>query len=105
MDFNEELVISGIRDVLSRPEMNTPDSLLVLNLGVHFIKTINFSSYQRLLDGVIRMLKETERTSSGETVPKYQTKFIWKTFTALHKEHVKTRQSANYRFFTYPVNT
>ena len=102
-DFNQELVISGIRKVLSRPDMNNPQSALVLNLGLHFMKTLNFSTYQKLLEGVIGLLRETTTNGNGDRVPKYNSKFIWKTSTAIHKENGKFRQSARFRFYTLPV--
>ena len=65
-DFNQELVISGIRKVLSKPEMNNPHSVLVLNLGLHFMKTVNFSTYQKLLEGVKGLLRPRQtQTESG----------------------------------------
>ena len=102
-DFNQELVISGIRKVLSKPEMNNPHSMLVLNLGLHFMKTVNFSTYQKLLEGVKGLLRETKTDANGKRVPKYNSKFIWKTTTAIHKENGNLRQSARFRFYTSPV--
>ena len=104
-DFQQDLVISGIRGVLSRPDVNTTDSVFILNLGHHFAKTVNFSTYQKVVQGVISLLSETTINPNGETVPKYLSRFIWKTSTAIHKERGNYNQASAFRFFTYPVRT
>ena len=102
-DFQQDVVISGIRGILSRPDVNITDTVFILNLGHHFVKTVNFSTFQRVVQGVISLLSETTTDPNGETVPKYRSRFIWKTSTAIHKERGHYNQASAFRFFSYPV--
>ena len=102
LDFRPQKVIETITDVLHTPEMQKEEGVLLLNLVLHFVKTINFTTYQRLIDDLILALKASE-LSYGERVPKYKAKIIWKSSTAICKETVKQRKKTDYRFFTSQV--
>ena len=105
LDFRPQKVIETITDVLHTPEMQQEESVLLLNLAVHYTKSVNFITYQRLIDDVILVLKETE-LSHGERIPKYKAKIIWKSSTAICKEKAKTsKRAADSRFFTSQVCT
>ena len=100
--FSPELVIETVVNVLRTPEMQQEDSVLLLNLVMHYVKKINFTTYKGLIDDLILALKDSE-LSHGDRVPKYKAKIIWKSSTAICKETVKQRKKTDYRFFTSQV--
>ena len=105
LDFRPEKVIETILSPLQSPQMQHKDSVLLLNLGIHFPIGINFSTYQRLIGDVINSLKETNVDSQGKRVPRYRAKIIWKSSTFIHKEKValKDYNKTCWRFFTPQV--
>lgn len=105
LDFRPEKVINDILRVLRRPLMQEEESVLLLNLGLHFPIGINFTTYQKLIGALIGNLKETEVDSQGKSVQKYKAKVIWKTSTAIHKENASVKDKTNWRFFTTQVRT
>jgi len=105
LDFRPEKVIETIVNVLRKPEMQKEESTLLLNLGLHFTKNVNFTTYQRLIDDLILVLKAKE-LSQGGIGPKYKAKVIWKSFTAICKEKASSpKKETGYRFFTTQVCT
>ena len=105
LDFQPGKVIQIIENVLQIPEMQQQESVLLLNLGLHFPISVNFTTYQRLIGDLINTLKETEENSQGGRVPKYKAKVIWKSSTAIHKENAKVKNKTNWRFFTTQVRS
>ena len=103
LDFRPEKVINDILRILRRPLMQKEESVLLLNLGIHFPIGINFTTYQRLIGDLIENLKETKVDSQGKRVPKYKAKVIWKTSTAIHKENASVKNKTHWRFFTTQV--
>ncbi|XP_031560933.1 uncharacterized protein LOC116296952 [Actinia tenebrosa] len=97
LDFDEKRVIKSIRDVLSDPDMDS-NSTLLLNLGLHFVMTINFTTYQKLIDHVIDML--TEKKPGSEHDLWYKSRVVWKTTTAIMKENASQKQVTHFRFLT-----
>ena len=96
-NFRPLIVLNAIRDVLQNPKMKRNDSVLVLNLLLHYTMTINFTMYQELIKDVIKLVK-----TSGEFGCKAN--FIWKTSTAIHKERTgKEGTNVMWRFFTPQV--
>ena len=104
LDFRPEKVIKTVVDVLRMPEMQKEESTLLLNLVLHFSKTVNFTAYQKLIDDLIMILKEKE-LSHGERVPKYKAKIIWKSSTAICKEQATSSKRTDFRFYTSQVGT
>ena len=104
LDFRPEKVIETIVDVLRTPEMQQEKSTLLLNLVLHFAKSVNFTTYQRLIDDLILVLKAKE-LSQGEIVPKYKAKIIWKSSTAICKEKASSSKETDFRFYTTQVCT
>ena len=105
LGFRPSKVIETIVNVLREPEMKENGSVLLLNLLMHFVKVVNFTTYQKLIDDLILALKETEVNPQGEQVPKYMAKVIWKSGTAIHKEKAKSLNMTSFRFFTSQVCT
>ena len=104
LDFRPEKVIATIVDVLRTPEMQQEESALLLNLVLHFVKTVNFTTYQKLIDDLILVLKAKE-LSQGERVLKYKAKIIWKSSTAICKEKASSLKRTDFRFLTTQVCT
>ena len=104
LDFRPEKVIGIIADVLRRPEMQRKESALLLNLNLHFVGRINFTTYQKLIDDLIVVLKAKE-PSEGERVPKYKARIIWKSSTGICKEKASSFNKTCVRFFATQVCT
>ena len=104
LDFRPEKVIEIIVNVLRKPEMQKEESTLLLNLVLHFSKTVNFTTYQRLVDDLMLVLKEKELLH-GKIVLKYKSKIIWKSSTAICKEQASSSESTDFRFYTSQVCT
>jgi len=102
LDFRPEKVIETVVSVLRRPEMQQEESVLLLNLVVHYAKSVNFTTYQRLIDDLILALKAKE-LSHGERVAKYKAKIIWKSSTAICKEKASLSKETESRFYTSQV--
>ena len=105
LDFNSERVLSEILDVLTMPYMDK-NSVLILNLGLHYVHTINFTTYTRLIDKTIKLL--TEEFKTKKTSWKFKGQVIWKTTSAINMEkygdpNTNARHSTNIRFLTYQV--
>ena len=104
LHFTPELVIETVLNVLRKPEMQQEDSVLLLNLVVHYVKKINFTTYQRLIDDLILASKANELLY-GERIPKYKAKIIWKSSTAICKEKASSSKETDFRFYTSQVCT
>ena len=104
LDFRPDKVIETIVNVLRTPEMQREESTLLLNLVLHFAKSVNFTTYQRLIDDLILVLKAKE-ISQGEMVPKYRAKIIWKSSTAICKEKASSSKRTEFRFYNTQVCT
>lgn len=97
-DFRPELVLESIRNVLRRDDMKTDESILILNFVLHYTMSLNFTTYQRLVDDVIVMLRNRWRDLGSNA------RIIWKTSTAIKKEHEPIPRNLTFkRFFTDPV--
>ena len=72
LDFSPERVIGEVIVVLQHPLMQGEQNVLLLNLGLHYVQTINFTTFQRLIGDLILRLKEKELDSQGKRVPKYK---------------------------------
>ena len=104
LDFRPEKVIETIVNVLRRPEMQEEESALLVNLNLHFVGRINFTTFQKLIDDLILTFK-TEELSQGERVPKDKAKIIWKSSTAICKEKASSLNRTDARFVTTQVCT
>ena len=104
IQFSPELAIETVVNALRTPEMQQEESVLLLNLVLHYAKKINFTTYKSLIDDLILTLKTSE-LSNGERVLKYKAKIIWKSSTAICKEKATSSKETNYRFYTSQVCT
>ena len=106
-DFSIRRVLTEIFHVIDQPFMDNANSVLVLNLGLHYVHTINFSSYKTLIDKTIRLLNDRFKTDGRSW--RFRGKLIWKTTTAINKEKygdpkTNARHSTSIRFLTYQVS-
>ena len=99
LDLNQTRVLSEINGVLDLPEMSE-NSVMVLNLGYHYLQAISFSKFVELLQKVVEMFKNRERDGRKTA------KMIWKTTMSLSKEKdVKDMLYVDFkRFLSNPVS-
>lgn len=105
-DFSVRRVLSEIFHVIFQPFMDSDKSVLILNLGLHYVHTINFTTYMDLIDKTIRLLNERFKTNKKSW--RFRGQLIWKTTTAINKEkygdpRTNARHSTSIRFLTYQV--
>ena len=70
-DIDIAFVMEELRFVVTQPLMDA-NSALILNAGVHLLKSISFHVYQKLVKGLIQVLLEN-----------YRGRVIWKTTTSI----------------------
>ena len=101
-DYDEKIILNHFRAVLERPDMNE-NSVMILNLGLHYMESITLQDYRILIKKIIDILKERDK-ETGEF--KYKTRVIWKTSTSMSKEKDTGSQlkSDRRRFLTLPVS-
>ena len=101
-DFDYHQILDYLHGILGRPEMNKENSVMILNLGLHYMESTSFTNYQLLMNGVLHLLNE-KNTETGEL--KHKTRVIWKTTTSMNKEKdVGSRLKADWqRFLNLPV--
>ena len=102
-DFSIDRIISELDDVLSDASMNDR-SVIIINMGLHYIQGVNFTSYKKLIERTIDLLNSHRHSPQG-----FHGKAIWKTTTALYKERYgdpKTgaRHAKGLRFLTVQVS-
>ncbi|XP_022800411.1 uncharacterized protein LOC111338235 [Stylophora pistillata] len=100
LDFRAEKVLKAIRGVLNTRELQQSSSILLLNLGLHYPVSVNFTTFQKVIGEVINLLKETQVDSQGKEGLMYKAKIIWKSTTALCKHHGKKFNPTDSRFLT-----
>ena len=98
LDFRPEIVIENIHKVLNSSKMQREGSLMVLNNGLHYPVSVNFTTYQELMRNLIHTLKKTQENNLN-----YTAKIIWKTTTSIHQEIYYNRYATWGRFFTAQV--
>lgn len=93
---------SFLLQTLFNPEM-TEKSVLLLNMGIHFAATVNFTNYRRLIDEVIRLVNEGKTgyyRRFNNATNTFKGRFIWNTSTALHRERFPNPHKDVRRFLT-----
>lgn len=103
-DYDNERVLQSFRRVVHDPQMDE-NSAIIINFGLHFVESANFTSYKKLINGLVKLLKEGEQDlTSNVTRPKFKGTVIWKTTTAINKEKASNIHLAHKRFITQQVN-
>ena len=101
-DFDPWRVLNEIRDVIYLPQMDEK-SVIVLNCGLHYVSSLKFAVYRKLIDDIIAMFKETWINKYGKVQLKFRGKLIWKTTTAIHRERFLYHDHPSPRFLTLQV--
>lgn len=72
--INIPRILYELQNVVTRSDMDQ-DSALILNAGVHLLKSASFYNYQKVINGFISVLKRY-----------YRGTVIWKSTTAIHDQ-------------------
>ena len=101
-DYDDAIILDNLREVLERPDMNE-NSVLILNLGLHYMESVRLQDYRILIMKVIDLLNERDK-ETGEL--KHKARVIWKTSTSFSKEKDTGSQltSDRRRFLALPVS-
>ncbi|XP_031560250.1 uncharacterized protein LOC116296382 [Actinia tenebrosa] len=99
MDIDHERIIQELKTVLYRPEVNESKSVLVLNFGLHFVASINFTSYKRLVNKTIDLLAETLQ-DDGISRRRFQGNVVWKSTSAINRYKLQNPFYQGRRFMT-----
>lgn len=91
--FNMTRLLYELESVVSKPEMNEK-SVLVLNYGLHYVRSLRLEQFKRMIDDVIMMLKT-----------RFNGTLIWKTTTAVEMWKSASALTIQNRFLTEQVST
>lgn len=95
LDFRPEFVIENIHKVLKSSEMQTEGSLMLLNIGLHYPQSVNFTAFQGLIRNLIHSLMKREENKVDQ-----RAKIVWKTTTSMHREYFVKKNVTSRRFIT-----
>lgn len=102
LDFNLLRVATEVLDVISKPFFDK-DSVILLNAGLHYLESTNFSNYQKTISSLIRLFQETKMVTRADGNLLFPGEMIWRTTTALNKEKLDGKHIQARRFLTYQV--
>ena len=102
LPINISRVLQAIGKVIHLPQMDEK-SVIILNHGLHFITSTNFTTYQQVIDGIVRLFKEAKPNERGELEPNFKGKLIWKTNAAVHRERLRLPHHPKRRFLSRQV--
>ena len=103
LPINITRVLEAIANVIHAPHMNDKNSVILLNHGLHFITSTNFSTYRVVIDRIVDLFKGTKKNDQGEKELKFKGKMIWKTNAAIHRERLRLPHHHKRRFLTRQV--
>ena len=103
LPINITRVLEAIARVIHLPQMDDEKSVILLNHGLHFITSTNFSTYRKVIDGIVNLFKEKKVTDEGGVELKFKGKMIWKTNAAIHRERLRWPHIHKRRFLTRQV--
>ncbi len=92
-DFNVTKLIGEVSSVAYHPVFNRPDSVLFINLGLHYTAGVKFADYKILISGLIDMFKHG-----------YAGKVVWRTTTSLYKHKLWGKHEQSRRFLNHHVS-
>ena len=89
-------------DIITKPFFDK-NSAILLNAGLHYLESTNFSNYQKTISSLIRLFDETKvvRRANGDGL--FPGEMIWRTTTALNKHKLDGKHIQGRRFLTYQV--
>lgn len=99
LDFDHRRIVNDIKQVLEHPAMSKR-STMILNLGLHYVQSTNFSNYAKLLHEVVEVFKAREREGRRNV------RMVWKTTTEIskHKSTSELLYADFKRFLTVAVS-
>ncbi|XP_020618373.1 uncharacterized protein LOC110056252 [Orbicella faveolata] len=100
LPINITRVLDAIARVIHLPQMNDEKSVIILNHGLHFITSTNFSTYRQVIDGIVDLFKATKVNEKRGIELKFKGKMIWKTNAAIHRERLRSPHNHKRRFLT-----
>ena len=95
-DINITRILYDFENTVNTSDYNNEQSVVIVNFGLHFVESTNFSNYQILVENVAKIV--TEKDDAGGK--KFRGKVIWKTTTAINKERADFPHLHWRRFFT-----
>ncbi|XP_047130300.1 uncharacterized protein LOC100205549 isoform X1 [Hydra vulgaris] len=93
-DFNQTLHLNFIKNVIMNSYMRKKESVLLINFGLHLVKSLPMSKLKNLFNEFIIMLKELN------TDPLKFPIVIWKTTTPPYQSHEPSKNFRVMRFLT-----
>ena len=57
LDFDVRRIVDELKQVLLHPAMQTRNSVLLLNYGLHFTESLNFTNFKNTIGAVTRLLQ------------------------------------------------
>ena len=102
LDFNYMRVASEVLDIITKPYFDK-NSVILLNAGLHYLESTNFSNYQKTIGSIIRLFEETKMVKRANGNPLFPGEMIWRTTTALNKQKLDAKHIQARRFLTYQV--
>lgn len=102
LDFSFMRVASEVLDVISKPFFDK-NSVILLNAGLHYLESTNFSNYQKTIGSLIRLFQETKMVTRANGNLLFPGEMIWRTTTALNKQKLDGKHIQARRFLTYQV--
>ena len=99
-DFTVRRILNEFKSAINDSSLNNGRRVIIVNFGLHFVESTNFSNYQRLVEDFAKVV--TERDDKGER--KIKGKVIWKTTTAINKERADHLHLHWRRFLTNYVS-
>ena len=94
LDFNIDRIFTELKQVLLYSKMDE-NSVLLVNYGLHFSEVVNFTSYRKLIDGLIDLIED--KNSHRCTV-------IWRSTSALNRFKYSVPYLHSRRFLTPQVS-
>lgn len=95
-------VASEVLDIITKPFFDK-NSAILLNAGLHYLESTNFSNYQKTIASIIRLFDETRMVRRANGKPLFLGEMIWRTTTALNKQKLDGKHIQARRFLTYQV--
>ena len=102
LDFNFTRVASEVLDVISKPFFDK-NSVILLNAGLHYLESTNFSNYQKTIGSLIRLFEETKMVTTANGNLLFPGEMVWRSTTTLNKQKVDRKHIQAKRFLTYQV--
>lgn len=93
--FNLKRFFKPIRRMFNDSDMKK-DSVIVINLGIHLIISVNFSTYQLVIDTFVGMIEDLRLTKGQNALPM----IIWKTTTFSSTDRGMFQGKSHMRFLT-----